>query len=317
MAGQGRPQRSIIRRKLEVPEPGKQVVVRERLSHRLCELLEHHNVVNVFATAGAGKTTAVTLAVRELDRPVAWVSLDGTEKAAGRLLVYLEAAVEAVVPSAAGVASDALSSSLQIGEAAGLLAESLQGSGLILVCDNVERISPDESCIAVLSSFARYLPPDVNLVVISREDVRLDLGSTAERDRVGELVETDLAFDVDEADAALRAVGQVDVDPVQAVAATVGWVTGVLFEGWRHARSGGLDPESVRSYLAANIFQLTLPGGADLSPARQSPGRDLGRRGTSPWAGQRGSCHGEPARPPLAGDLVGRRITHDSAPHVP
>jgi len=250
----GRHHRAIIRRKLAAPEPAKDLVVRERLSQRLRELLDRHTVVNVFATAGAGKTTAVALAVRDLDRPVAWVSLDGTEQAAGRLLVYLEAAVEGVVPSASEVASDALSSSLQIGEAAGLLAESLQGSRLILVCDNVERIAPDESCISVLSAFARYLPSDVNLVLISRVDVRLDSGSTAERDRVGELVETDLAFDVEEAGAALRTVGHLDVDPAQAVAATGGWVTGVLFEGWRHAQSRELDPESLRSYVAANIF---------------------------------------------------------------
>ncbi|MER5688840.1 BTAD domain-containing putative transcriptional regulator [Streptomyces sp. NPDC002205] len=250
----GRHHRAIIRRKLATPEPAKDIVVRERLNQRLRDVLDRHTVVNVFATAGAGKTTAVALAVSDLGRPVAWLSLDGTERAAGRLLVYLEAAVEGAVPSAADVASDALSSSLHIGEAAGLLAESLQGSRLILVCDNVERIAPDESCIAVLSSFARYLPSDVNLVLISRVDVRLDSGPTSERDRVGELVESDLAFDAEEAGAALRTVGHVDVSPAQAVAATGGWVTGVLFEGWHHAQSRELDPDSLRSYVAANVF---------------------------------------------------------------
>ncbi|MFG2475531.1 BTAD domain-containing putative transcriptional regulator [Streptomyces fagopyri] len=241
-----------------MPEPAKDIVVRERLSQRLRGLLDRHTVVNVFATAGAGKTTAVALAVSDLDRPIAWLSLDGTEQAAGRLLVYLEAAVESAVPSAADVASDALSSSLHIGEAAGLLAESLQGSRLILVCDNVERIAPDETCIAVLSSFARYLPSGVNLVLISRVDVRLDPGSTSERDRVGELVERDLSFDAQEAAAALRTVNRVDVNPAQAVAATGGWVTGVLFEGWRHAQSRELDPDVLRSYVAANVFN-SLP----------------------------------------------------------
>lgn len=216
----GRHHRAIIRRKLAAPEPAKGVVVRERLNRRLRDMLDRHTVVNVFATAGAGKTTAVALAVIGLDRPVAWLSLDGTERAAGRLLVYLEAALEGVVAGAADVASDALSSSLHIGEAAGLLAESLQGSGLILVCDNVERIAADESCVAVLSSFARYLPSGVNLVLISRVDVHLDPGPTSERDRVGELIESDLAFDAQEADVALRTVGHVDVHPARAVAAT-------------------------------------------------------------------------------------------------
>ncbi|CND52443.1 ATP-dependent transcriptional regulator [Mycobacterium tuberculosis] len=252
-AAVGRRQRLIIRRKLEIPALAKDVLVRARIDRRLRELLDRHSVVNVFATAGAGKTTAVALAVRDLDRPVAWLSLDGTEQTAGRLLVYLEAAVEGAAPAAAGVATDALSSSLQIGEAAGLLAESLQGSGLIVVCDNVERTAEDESCLAVLSSFARYLPSDVNLVLISRVDIPLDLGPTSERDRAGALPETDLAFDVEEAAEALRGVGHEEVDPAQAVSTTGGWVMGVLFAGWRNAPSGP-DPRAPESYVAANIF---------------------------------------------------------------
>ncbi|MFI9610538.1 BTAD domain-containing putative transcriptional regulator [Streptomyces sp. NPDC052023] len=255
----GRHHRTIIRRKLAVPEPAKETVHRRRLSRRIHELLDRHTVVKVCATAGAGKTTAVVLALRDLDRPVAWVSLDGTEQAAGRLLVYVEAAVEEKVSGAAGVASDALSSGLQIGEAAGLLAESLQGGRLVVVCDNVERVASDESCAAVLSSFARYLPSDANLVLISRVDVQLDVGSTSERDRVGELVEADLAFDVQEAGDALRTAGGPDVDPGQAVAATGGWVTGVLFNGWRHTRSGEMDPDALHSYVAANIFDSLSP----------------------------------------------------------
>jgi len=253
-AAGGRHHPPVIRRKLEIPAPAKDIVVRARLSRRLRELLDCHTVVTVFATAGAGKTTAVALAVRELDRPVAWLSLDGTEQAAGRLLVYLEAAVEGAVAAAAGVATDALGSSLQIGEAAGLLAESLQGSRLIVVCDNVERIAADENCHAVLSSFARYLPSDVNLVLISRADITLDLVSTSERGRLGELLESDLAFDVEEARAALRAVGHDDVDPARAVSATAGWITGVLYEGWRHAAARKPDPDSLLSYVAANII---------------------------------------------------------------
>ncbi len=252
-----RQRRPIIRRKLEIPAEAKDVVVRARLTRRLRELLDRHPVVTVFATAGAGKTTAVALAVRDLDRPVAWLTLDGTEQAAGRLLVYLEAAVEGAVATAAGVATDALGAGLRTGEAAGLLAESLQGSRLIVVCDNVERIAADDNCHAVLSSFARYLPADVNLVLISRVDVTLDLGSTSERGRLGELPETDLAFDVAEAGEALRAVGHDDVDPALAVSATAGWVAGVLCEGsppapYRTDRKA--DPDSLLLPVAANIF---------------------------------------------------------------
>ncbi|MGV9349264.1 BTAD domain-containing putative transcriptional regulator [Streptomyces spiralis] len=245
----------VIRRKLAAPEPGDDIVGRDRLTGRIRSLLDHHPVVTVCATAGGGKTTAVALALRDLDRPVAWLSLDGTEQAPGRLLVYLEAAVEPYVPAAAHVASDALRDSIQTGEAAGLLAESLHGSRLVLVCDNVERITADEGSIAVLSALARYLPVAVNLVLISRTAVPLDFGSIDDISRVGELGEEELAFDADEAAAALRLIGRPDLDAQRVVDMTGGWVAGVLFEGWRTAEVAGHRPDALRDYLSANMLR--------------------------------------------------------------
>src|SRR3954462_3615461 len=146
--------RMVIRRKLTAPEPGSGMVRRDRLTESIRCLVDHHDVVTMCATAGAGKTTAAALAMRDLDRPVAWLSLDGAEQAPGRLLVYLEAAVEPHVPAAGWVATDALCDGIPVGEAAGLLAESLQRSRLVLVCDNVERILADDGSVVVLSALA-------------------------------------------------------------------------------------------------------------------------------------------------------------------
>lgn len=245
----------VIRRKLAAPEPGDGIVPRDRLTGCIRSLIDRHPVVTVCATAGGGKTTAVASALRDLDRPVAWLSLDGTEQAPGRLLVYLEAAVEQYVPAAARVASDALRSGIQIGEAAGLLAESLQGSHLVLVCDNVERITADEGSFVVLSALARYLPGDVTLVLISRTSVPLDIGSISDMARVGELGERDLAFDAGEVAAALRLIGHSDADVQGIVKMTGGWVAGVLFEGWRTAEVTSDKSDALRGYLSANILR--------------------------------------------------------------
>ena len=248
--------RAIIRRKLLPPPLADRLVPRERLTLRILSMLEHSPVLAVAATAGSGKTTAVALALRDITRPVAWLSLDGTESAAGRLLVYLEAAVEASVPEAHQVATDALSAGIPIGEAAGLFAESLHGSDLVLVLDNVERILSSEQSVAVLSAVARYLPEGVNLLLLSRTAVSLDPGSTGERGRLCQLGETDLAFDLEEAGAALRLVGHPDIDVEQAVRATGGWVTGVLFEGWRAQPPPGqsTSTESLFDYLETHIL---------------------------------------------------------------
>ncbi|MFD8685716.1 BTAD domain-containing putative transcriptional regulator [Streptomyces sp. NPDC059651] len=247
--------RMVIRRKLAAPEPGDDIVGRDRLTARIRSLVEHHPVVTVCATAGGGKTTAVALALRDLGRPVAWLSLDGTEQAPGRLLVYLEAAVESSVPAAARIASDALRDGIRTGEAAGLLAESLQDSRLVLVCDNVERVTADEASATVLSSLARYLPAGVNLVLISRTAIPLAPESISDLSRVGELGEEDLAFDTGEAAQALRLIGRPDVDVQGVVDLTGGWVAGVLFEGWRSAELAGHRPDALRNYLSANILR--------------------------------------------------------------
>ena len=253
----GRRRRPIIRRKLEIPVEAKGIVVRARLSRRLRELLDRHRVVTVFATAGAGKTTAVALAVRDLDRPVAWLTLDGTEQAAGRLLVYLEAAVEGAAAGVAGIGTDALGGGLQIGEAAGLLAESLQGSRTIVVCDNVERVAADENCHAVLSSFARYLPADVNLVFISRVDITLDLVRPVSGADWGNCRRPTSRSTSRKPARRCGPAGHDDVDPARAVSAAAGWVAGVLCAS-RIAGAAALlrksDPDSLLSPVAANIF---------------------------------------------------------------
>ena len=253
--------RVVIRRKLVPPELGDRVVPRERLTGLVRSRLERSPVLAVSATAGSGKTTAVVLALRELGRPVAWLSLDGSEAAGGRLLVYLEAAVEQHVPEAGQVATDALRSSIPVAEAAGLMAESLFGSGLVLVCDNVERVSQSDAAMEVLSAMARYVPAGVNLILLSRTAIPLDPGSTIELGRIGHVGEADLAFEVGEAAAALRELERSDVDPVAAIRMTGGWVTGVIFEGWRapdpHDRHG--DRASLHDYIGAHIVHGLTP----------------------------------------------------------
>src|ERR687895_1147019 len=97
----------IIRSKLRPPEPSDHVVPRPRIEQRLRDLLDRQAVVVVSATAGWGKTTAVTRALAGHDR-LAWLTLDDGDVAPGRLLTYLEAALAGRVPGAGGVATGAL-----------------------------------------------------------------------------------------------------------------------------------------------------------------------------------------------------------------
>lgn len=242
--------RAIIRRKLALPILGDRLVERDRVTDRIHAQLRRANVLTVYAAAGSGKTTAVAIALRDLDRPVAWLSLDGTESAAGRLLLYIEAAVTPHVPEASGAATDALAAGIPIGEAAGLLAESLHGTGLVLVCDNAERIVGSDQALTVLSALARYTPADVGIVLISRTALPLDTGSTGDLDRVAELTGPDLVFNLPEAAEAMRLSGRPVSDAAEAIRVTGGWVAGVLF-----ADGAATDaPHRLRDYLTTHVL---------------------------------------------------------------
>ena len=241
--------RMLIRRKLLVPVLGEAVVDRPRVSDLLRERFAA-SVVMVCAAAGAGKSTAVASALNGQGRPVAWVSLDGAESAAGRLLLYLEAAVAPHAPEADGAATDALAAGLPISEAAGLLAESLYGSEVVLVCDNVERVTSSAPALATLSALTRFMPPGVTLILVSRVALPLDTGSTDDLDRIREVTDRDLAFTAAEANAALRRAGRTDVDPEEAVRRSEGWVTGVLFA----AGAPSQPPDRLHRYLTGQVL---------------------------------------------------------------
>jgi ATP/maltotriose-dependent transcriptional regulator MalT len=87
----------VIRRKIIVPDTPVGAVPRERLDGLLCQLVDAHRVVAVTATAGAGKSVAVAHASRKFKRPVAWLSVDATDAAPGRLVTYLEEATSAPI----------------------------------------------------------------------------------------------------------------------------------------------------------------------------------------------------------------------------
>jgi DNA-binding SARP family transcriptional activator len=127
-----------------------------------------------------------------------------------------------------------------------------------LVLDDVERIAHSPDAVDVVSALARYAPPEVRIIVISRGDLRLDLGSDRASPVVATIGEADLAFTVEEAAGALEQAGGQEVDPGTAVRATGGWVTGVLFEAWRstdHINGAGGEADPLHGYLATQILE--------------------------------------------------------------
>jgi ATP/maltotriose-dependent transcriptional regulator MalT len=231
----------------------------------MTRLIGRNRLVCVCASAGAGKTTAVLQAAAVLDRPLAWLAVDATDCATGRLLTYLEAALSSSVPSVAGVATAAMAAQLPHTEVAGILAEALGDAEIVVVLDDVERLAGSAEALEVLSAFARFLPHQVRLVILSRTVLpfRSAVGSAPWVAGVGE---RDLALTQDEAAEVLALTGRDQVDPAEAVRQTGGWMTGVLLEAWRadeHVLGLGGEADALHGYLATEILAELEPADRD------------------------------------------------------
>jgi ATP/maltotriose-dependent transcriptional regulator MalT/DNA-binding SARP family transcriptional activator len=253
----------LVRRKLLMPLPPDHLVRRPRLDGLLRGLVDRHRVVLVCATAGAGKSTTVAQALggskrqSGLDRPVAWLSVDGTDVSPGRLLTYLEAALTTALPGVPAAATSALPAGISHPEAAALLAEAVGDRPVVVVLDDLERLGDERPPWAVIESLARYAPDGMRLVLLSRREIPTTVCALPTDRPIAAVHEADLAFTPAEAAQALANLGAGGLDAGAAVEATAGWVTGVLFEAWRsdeHVTGAGGEADPLHGYLASHIL---------------------------------------------------------------
>jgi len=252
----------LIGRKLALPAAPDHVLNRPRLDALLGTLIDNYRIVVVAATAGAGKTTAAARAATRSERPVAWLTVDRTDAAPGRLLTYLEASLATAVPAVRGLATRALAGGLPHPEAAGLLADALGDERLVVVLDDLERLGDEPEPWAVIEAFLRYAAPTTCAVLLSRREIPADVCALPPMHQVAVLGEEHLAFTIDEAGEALSALGRTGVDATEVVGSTGGWVTGVLFEAWRasdHVAGAGGEADPLNGYLSSHIMGGLLP----------------------------------------------------------
>lgn len=247
----------VIKSKLAVPPLPERFAERPRLEKLLANLIKEKRAVVVTAAAGSGKTTAVAGAVRKVRRPVVWLTVDRPDAAPGRLVTYLEAAIAQQVPAAAGVATGAIAAGVAHAEAAGLLAEAMGPRPAAIVLDELERLGEEPEAWGIIESLLRYMPLGGCAVLVSRRDIPTSLCALPAPPALGAVEDADVAFTTEEAERALSRLGNVGFDAEAVVASTAGWVTGVLFEGWRsveHLASQGGETDPLYEYLASQIL---------------------------------------------------------------
>ena len=218
--------------KLYIPPPRPRVVPRRRLIERLNEGL-HRKLTLISAPAGFGKTTLVSGWVAETDRSSAWVSLDDGDNDPSRFLSYLVAALQTVAPDV-GLGVSGILQSPQPPPIDSLLTTLLNdisslASDIVLVLDDYHVIDAP-SIDDALTFLLDHLPPQVHLVITTREDPQLPLARLRARGEMTELRTADLRFTAEAAAMFLNEVMGLDLsaDDVAALETrTEGWIAGL------------------------------------------------------------------------------------------
>ncbi len=171
----------MVATKLLIPPPARHLIARGRLYDTLDEGVAG-GIVLLSAPAGAGKTVLLSawIAARELPGPVCWLSLDGEDNDANRLLGNLLGALRGAGALQPGGALDELVAPVVAPAGAGaerFLALLINGlaelrSPVVLVLDEVHELT-DPRAAAAIDFLVRHAPPQLRLVLAGRADPSL------------------------------------------------------------------------------------------------------------------------------------------------
>lgn len=223
---------AVLATKLYLPSPRANIVLRPRLTERLNEGL-HRKLTLVSAPAGFGKTTLVSEWITGGERRAAWLSLDEGDNDPARFLAYVVAALQTVAPNVGqGILHVLRSPQPPSTEAVltTLLNEiAADPDGFVLVLDDYH-VLDSKPVDDALTFLLEHLPPQMHLVITTREDPHLPLARLRARSQLTELRASDLRFTPTEAAEFLKGVMGLDLSRHEVAlleARTEGWIAGL------------------------------------------------------------------------------------------
>jgi len=240
----------ILATKLYIPSPRPKVILRPRLIERLNEgLVKRCKLTLISASAGFGKTTLVsewiaTCGQRETNVRAAWLWLDEGDNDPTRFLTYLIAALQTLKPEmnepsktgGASIGAGALAAlqSSQPPPTESILTPLLNDivtlpDSFILVLDDYHVIEskPVNDALAFL---IEHSPPQMHMVITTREDPHLPLARLRSRGQLTELRAADLRFTPVESTEFLNQVMRLNLSAEDIAALdkrTEGWIAGL------------------------------------------------------------------------------------------
>jgi len=262
---------TILATKFYIPPPRPKTVVRARLIERLNEGLSAGAKLSLIsAPAGFGKTTLVSAWIAEGGRPTAWLSLDEGDNDLTRFLTCLVTALQTIAANiGAGLLITLQSPPAPSSE---LILTSLLNEltsipdHFMLVLDDyhlIEAKAVDQALIFLLE----HLPPQMHLVITTREDPQLPMSRLRARGQLTELRAADLRFTPSEAAEFLNLMMGLNLSMEEIAALetrTEGWIAGLQLaalsmqgqqdvSGFIQAFAG--DHQYIVDYLVEEVLQ--------------------------------------------------------------
>ncbi len=260
--------------KLNIPPTRPELVLRPRLVERLNEGV-HSKLTLVSAPAGFGKTTLVSAWIATCGRPGAWLSLDEGDNDLTRFLTYMVAALQTLALSKvegipANIGEEVLSvlQSPQPPPNEVILTALLNEittipDDFVLVLDDYHAI--DSKLVEEAFAFLlKSLPPQMHLVIASREDPPLPLARLRARGQLTELRLSDLRFTPAEAAEFLNQVMRLNLSAEDITALetrTEGWIAGLqlaalALQGTLSIQGGQDAGSFIQSFTGSHHFVL-------------------------------------------------------------
>jgi LuxR family maltose regulon positive regulatory protein len=207
-------------------------VIRDDVLDRLDEAIAH-KLTLIAAPPGYGKTTLLSIWIREHNLSAAWLSLDIEDNDPARFLQYFIAAMQTIVPQV-GQASLAMLKSPQSSTQTAILSTLINDlaklqADLILILDDYHWIEQQKVHDALIY-LIDHLPAQIHLVVASRSDPPLQLSLLRARNQLLEIRQSDLRMKPEEASNFLNQCMELNLSPEQVESLgsrTEGWVAGL------------------------------------------------------------------------------------------
>ncbi|GIK44032.1 MAG: LuxR family transcriptional regulator [Chloroflexota bacterium] len=228
-------ERLVLQTKLYIPQARvADLVPRPRLIERLNEGLHRMpGVILISAPAGFGKTTLVSDWLHQSKVPTAWLSLDEGDNDPTRFLAYLVAALQTVEAMIGAGVVDMLQSP-QPPPTESILTALLNDittipDNFLLVLDDYHLIEA-KPVDKALTFLLEHLPPQLYLVITTREDPQLPLARLRARGQLTELRAADLRFTPNEAATFLNGVMDLSLSAEEVTSLenrTEGWIAGL------------------------------------------------------------------------------------------